>query len=85
MGDITIVFDKNITVFNLTLIDDKSINVTLIPNENQNNLTALSFTYECLEFSPQLIKLHIDFDNPIRISQNGVDKIQIEIIDNSVF
>ena len=53
MGDLTIEFDKNITVFNMTLIDDKSINVSLIPNENQENMTALSFTFKCKEFTPQ--------------------------------
>ena len=53
MGDLIIEFDKNITVFNTTLIDNKSINVTLIPNENQENVTALSFTYNCTEFTPK--------------------------------
>ena len=73
------------TIFNKTLIDDKSIKVSLIPNENQENVTKLGFDYECIEFNKRQIILQIEFDNPLFISQGGVDKIEIEVIDNQVF
>ena len=39
------------TLFNHTLINDKVLKLSLIPNEKQTNLSKLDFTFECYEFN----------------------------------
>ena len=59
-------------------------NITLIPNPNQENLTALEFTYNCTHFSDKLMKIQLTFENGRSISANGVDRLMIEIVNNTI-
>ena len=53
----TLSFNKNITIRDVSEVNSEVLKIELHPHENQVNISKLYFYFKCVEFTPNSIKI----------------------------
>tara|TARA_B110000285_G_C14792893_1_gene453847 strand:- start:181 stop:468 length:288 start_codon:yes stop_codon:yes gene_type:complete len=66
-------------------LNSSAIEMVLIPRNENQNMSRLLFNFTCVEFIPSQVVLQIHFENPIYVSFNMIDTLELKILHAEVF
>ena len=73
-------------VNNLTIINSTVIQLEIVPDEPETDMTLLEFTWNVTDFTASTMTIHMYFTKPVYVSSRSVrDQLQLTILDSHSF
>jgi hypothetical protein len=66
-------------------LNSSAIEMVLIPRNENQNMSRLQFNFTCIEFIPSQVVLQLHFKNPVYVSFNMIDTLELKILHSEVF
>ena len=86
-GVVDVRFSQNLHhVNNLTTINSTVIQLEIVPDEPDTDMTLLEFTWNVTDFTASTMTIHMYFTKPVYVSSRSVrDQLQLTILDSHSF